>query len=106
MSKKDNIKLKLEIINNTNLDKENKIILPDIPELTEEEKILKEKLLTIEQKVNSMYNVIENINSECCTIYSDEIVMVETIELLSAIAINKVLSEYLDVNSSSDSDKL
>lgn len=106
MSKKDNIKLKLEIINNTNLDKENKIILPDIPELTEEEKILKEKLLTIEQKVNSMYNVIENINSECCTIYSDEIVMVETIELLSAIAINKVLSEYLDVNLSSDSDKL
>ena len=36
MSKKDNVKLKLEVISNVNLNEENKITFPDIPELTAE----------------------------------------------------------------------
>lgn len=107
MSKKDNVKLKLEVISNVNLNEENKITFPDIPELTAEEEELKEKLLKIEQKVNSIYNVIENINNESCTIYSDDLVMTETIELLSTIAVNRTLSEYLNIlDTTTDSDTL
>lgn len=107
MSKKDNVKLKLEVISNVNLSEENKITFPDIPELTAEEEELKEKLLKIEQKVNSIYNVIENINNESCTIYSDDLVMTETIELLSTIAVNRTLSEYLNIlDTTTDSDTL
>ena len=107
MSKKDNVKLKLEVLSNVNLNEENKITFPDIPELTAEEEELKEKLLKIEQKVNSIYNVIENINNESCTIYSDDLVMTETIELLSTIAVNRTLSEYLNIlDTTTDSDTL
>ena len=93
MDKKSNIKSKIEVKINPNKI-EQKIVFPEFEELTEDELKLKEELLSLESKIDSIYNVIENINQEKCTIFCDEVI-IDTVEILASACITNILNNFL-----------
>lgn len=96
MDKKSNVKSKLEIKVNPEIAKQ-KIVFPEIEELTEEEERLKEKLLKLDSKIDSIYNVIESINQERCTVFSDELIF-DNIEILASACFTTIINDFLKNN--------
>lgn len=90
MNKKSDIKSKLEI--KTNSKKENIILKKN--ELSEAELELKNKLLQLNSKIDSIYTVLTSIENEKCTTFSDDIIY-ETIEILSSSCLVNILSDFL-----------